>query len=185
MSHADEDEAAFRTRVRHAAHEVRDAEREKLRAATEKKLTTLAERARKAQQTIERHTQTAQQRRFDAVVSVGGTLLGSFLGRKSPSATRVGTALRTVNRASGGGAEVERAKASAAVIEGQVTALAADLEARLVALGAGVVDEDAVETPLVRPKATDVAVRAVCVPWRPFVADAAGGWLDAGAGARG
>lgn len=177
-----EDEAAFRARVRHAAHEARDAERAKLRDAFEKKAATLAERLRRAEQTLERHAQAAQQKRFDAAIQVGSTLLGSFLGRRSPSATRIGTALKTVNRASGGGAEVERAKATAAAVAAELAALEADLERQLAALASGVVDEDAIETVAVRPKSTDVAVRAVCLVWRPFARGADGAWADVGRG---
>ncbi len=180
VSDADEDEAAFRVRVRHAAHEVRDAEVEKLRAAFDKKVATLGERARKAQQTVERHEQSAQSRKFDAVVQVGSTLLGSFLGRRSPSATRLSTALRSVNRASGGGSEVERAKETVGVIQGQIVGLEEDLAARLREVAAGVVDEEALETLPVRAKSTDIAVRAVYLLWRPFGRDADGAWVDLG-----
>jgi hypothetical protein len=182
ISAAGEDEAAFRARVRHAAHEARDAEREKLRAAFEKKAATLAERLRRAEQTIERHAQTANQRRMDAAIQVGSTLLGSFLGRRSPTASRIGTALKTVNRASSGGAEVDRAKETAAAVASELAALEADLERQLAALATGVVDEDAIEALAVRPKSTDVAVRAVCLVWRPYARDATGAWADVGRG---
>jgi hypothetical protein len=178
ISAADEDEAAFRVRVRHAAHEARDAAREKLRAAFEKKASTLAERLRRAEQTIERHAQAANQRRMDAAIQVGSTLLGSFLGRRTPTASRIGTALKTVNRASSGGAEVDRAKETAAAVASELAALEADLERQLADLATGVVDEDAIEALAVRPKSQDVAVRAVCLVWRPFARDATGAWVD-------
>ncbi len=180
ISGVDEDEAAFRVRVRHAAHEARDAVREKLRAKFEKKAGTLAERLRKAEQTIERHAQAANQRRMDAAIQVGSTLLGSFLGRRSPTASRIGTALKTVNRAASGGSEVDRAKETAAAVASELAALEADLEQQLADLATGVVDEDAIEALAVRPKSTDVAVRAVCLVWRPFARDAAGAWTDVG-----
>lgn len=180
ISTADEDEAAFRVRVRHAAHEARDAAREKLRAAFEKKASTLAERLRRAEQTIERHAQAANQRRMDAAIQVGSTLLGSFLGRRTPTASRIGTALKTVNRASSGGAEVDRAKETAAAVASELAALEADLERQLADLATGVVDEDAIEALAVRPKSQDVAVRAVCLVWRPFARDATGAWVDVG-----
>ena len=180
ISGADEDEAAFRVRVRHAAHEARDAAREQLRAAFEKKAATLADRLRRAEQTIERHAQAANQRRMDAAIQVGSTLLGSFLGRRSPTAARIGTALKTVNRASSGGAEVDRAKETAAAVASELAVLEADLERQLADLAGGVVDEDAIEALAVRPKSTDVAVRAVCLVWRPFAQDPAGAWTDVG-----
>ncbi|MDF1521811.1 MAG: DUF87 domain-containing protein [Trueperaceae bacterium] len=180
ISTADEDEAAFRARVRHAAHEVRDAAREKLRAAHAKKLATLDARMRRAEQTVERHAAKASQKRMDAAIRVGTTLLGSFLGRRSPSATSLNTSLRSVTRATGGGAEVERAKETAAAVARELEILEADLERQLADLAGGVVDEDAIETLAVRPKSTDVAVRAVCLVWRPFARDATGAWVDVG-----
>ncbi|MFN2321633.1 MAG: ATP-binding protein [Trueperaceae bacterium] len=180
ISGAGEDEAAFRVRVRHAAHEARDAEREKLRAKFEKKAATLAKRLRRAEQTIERHAQAANQRRMDAAIQVGSTLLGSFLGRRSPTASRIGTALKTVNRASSGGAAVDRAKETAAAVASELAALEADLEGQLTDLATGVVDEDAIEALAVRPKSSDVAVRAVCLVWRPFARGATGTWADVG-----
>ena len=180
ISGADEDEATFRARVRHAAHEARDAAREKLRAVFEKKAATLANRLRRAEQTIERHAQAANQRRMDAAIQVGSTLLGSFLGRRSPTAARIGTALKTVNRASSGGAEVDRARETAAAVASELAVLDADLERQLADLAGGVVDEDAIEALAVRAKSTDIAVRAVCLVWRPFARDAAGAWTDVG-----
>lgn len=180
ISMADEDEAAFRLRLRQAGREKVDAEREKLRQATERKLRTLAERLRKAEQTVERHAQSVQKRRLDAAVSVGTTLLGSFLGRKSPSATSMGTALRSVNRASGGGAEVERAKATAESVTKEMQALEAELERELLKLAATADETSEIETLPVRPKATDVAVRTVVLAWRPFWRDQDGRWVDAG-----
>lgn len=180
VSQADEDETAFRLRLRQAMREKVDAEREKLRTATERKLSTLAERLRRAEQTVQKHAQSAQQRRFDAAVSVGTTLLGSFLGRKSPSATSMGTALRSVNRASGGGAEVERAKATAEAVTKEMRTLELDLEQQLSRLAASAEQIGDVETLPIRPKSTDVAVRAVVLAWRPFVRDDDGRWADVG-----
>lgn len=180
VSQAGEDEAAFHLRLRQASREKVDAEREKLRQATERKLATLAERLRKAEQTVERHAQSVQKRRLDAAVSVGTTLLGSFLGRKSPSASSMGTALRSVNRASGGNAEVERAKATAEAVSKEMQALEADLERELLKLAARPDETSEIETLPVRPKSTDVAVRSVVLAWRPFRQDEDGRWVDAG-----
>jgi hypothetical protein len=115
---------------------------------------------------------------MDAAIQVGSTLLGSFLGRRTPTASRIGTALKTVNRASSGGAEVDRAKETAAAVASELAALEADLERQLADLATGVVDEDAIEALAVRPKSQDVAVRAVCLVWRPFARDATGAWVD-------
>jgi len=52
------------------------------------KITTSKEKARKAQQAVERETSQASQAKMQTAVSVGATLLGAFMGCKAMSTRR-------------------------------------------------------------------------------------------------
>ena len=85
MAQLGESEQEFRLRCAQALREQRDAEKEKIRRKYDSRATTLERRRLQRAQALERESQQVQQRSLDAVVSVGGTILGAFLGRRAPS----------------------------------------------------------------------------------------------------
>lgn len=178
VSEPGEREGDFRARLRHAQRERQDAAREKLRGVFERRAATLEARMRRAEQTVARQEHAAQQKRLDAAITVGTALLGSFLGRRTPTATRMSTAMRSVNRASGTGSEVERARQTMASVAAELRNLEAQLERDLEAIAAAEEVEGPLETVAVRPKSSDVHVLSVVLAWRPFARDEAGRWVD-------
>ena len=107
-----------------------------------------------------------------ASLSIGATLLGAFLGRKTVSAAtlgRAGTAVRSMGRAYKESQDLARAsetleamKQQRADLETQFQAEAAALQSSLDPVSA------ALETIVVRPKKTAIAVRLVALGWAPY-----------------
>ncbi|MFU8893490.1 MAG: hypothetical protein ACNA8L_07670 [Luteolibacter sp.] len=78
-----EAEGDFRARLLHQAHEVRDAEVEKIRTSAARKLRALESRLQTAEGTLVNRKVSAQDAKMKAGVSIVGGILGALMGRKS------------------------------------------------------------------------------------------------------
>ena len=93
--------AEFKARLTHSGREQRDADVEALRRRWAPKLQTLQNAVQRAQKALADQQSQASGQTLDTVVTVGTTLLGAFLGRKTVSVTnlnRARTALRSGSR---------------------------------------------------------------------------------------
>lgn len=183
-----ESERDFRVRCRQAAREARDAQREKLRQRYEAKMATLSERLDRAQRAVAREEQQAGQRKVDAAIGVGTALLGSFLGRRSLSASRIGTALKGVNRIPKEASDAARARQAAEQVQAQLAQMQDELTRELAALELPGADALELEPFKVPAASSGITVRFVGLLWIPFRPGADGAWhpattlsLDAGA----
>lgn len=180
VSKVDESEAEFRLRCLQLLREQRDAAKEKLRTKYASKSTTLERRLLRQTQAVDKQTQQAQHRSLDAAVTVGGALLGAFLGKRMPTSSQIGTAVRRTSSAGTQHSDVDRARAELAQTQAELSALEAELERELEALAAGSVQAGdlELETVSVRPTSRDVVLRYVGVAWVAHV-QAAGRWVQA------
>jgi len=177
-SKPDESERDFRARIGLTMREQRDAVTDKLRTKYAPKLVTLQERLRKAQQAKEKESAEASSSKWTAALSVGASVLGALLGRKTISTTnmgRIGTASRTIGSTMKQSSDVARAEENVEAI----TQAIADLEQQLadeithatVKLDGATVELGRVS---VKPKKTDVKPRLVALVWVPSWRDTDG-----------
>jgi hypothetical protein len=159
--------------LRQASREQRDALVAQIRAEFAPKVQKLEERIRNEQQVVEREQGQARAAQLQTVISVGATVLGSFLGRKTISATSLGratTAARGVGRTIQQQQDVGRARADVGAAQAELTSLNQELEQKLGAL----------DTIAVRPTKSNIAVQVLALAWAPFWHDDAGnrtpGW---------
>ena len=174
-SQTGESERDFRVRLQQVAHESRDAETEKLRKKYAPKLATLEDRIRRAQQTVDREAEQANQQKFQTVISFGATLLSAFLGRKAVSGTSMGkatTAIRGLSRSMKEGQDVNRANENVEALTQQLAGLETEFKEEADTLASRLnPQEEALETVTVRPKKSDITIRLVGLSWVPF-------WMD-------
>lgn len=173
-----ETEQQFRLRCSQALRERRDAAVDKVRKRFEAKMTTLQRRELQKSQAVQRETQQAGARTTDAIVSAGATILGAFLGRKSPSASRIGTSINKGTRVLQDRGDVARAQEALAQTRAEIAALDAEMQAELAAVSAIPVQAEAIQldTVSVTPTSRDVAVRYLGVAWVPYLQGADGHW---------
>lgn len=174
-----ENERDFRVRLQQVAREQRDMAVEKLRAKYASKVATLQERIRKAEQQVEVQKEQAKQAKMQTAVSFGSAVLGAILGRKVASAGNVGraaTAARGVGRSSKEASDVGRAEenvnalaAQLAELEEQITREAEEVASRLDPT------DEVLECVALKPKKTNIQVRAVVLAWAPITKTAWGG----------
>lgn len=147
VSEAGESEADFRIRLQQQAKEQRDLEVGKLRVSYDKKAGGLHHKLRKAEREIEEQRSQASQKKMESAISIGGALLGAFLGRKKFSSStfnKIGTAARHTGYAAKEARDVRELEAS---VNTQTEPL---------------------EEVSVRPKTTDINVLLVALLWLPF-----------------
>lgn len=170
VSHPGEDERAFRIRLLHKAHELRDAETEKLRQKYASKFNTLNDRLLRARQKVEAEKEQVKSQTMSSMLSIGTSLLGAFLGKKTVSAAnvgRIGTAARSAGRIGKERSDVARAEESLTSIEQQVQELEAQFQAEVAAL-TSLFDpaNETLEKVTIKPKRTGIQVRFVALGWR-------------------
>jgi hypothetical protein len=178
FSQPGEAERDFRIRLQQVAREMRDAAAERLRAKYAPKISALQERLRRAEATKEREADQAKRAKMDALISLGSTLLGAFLGRKAVSVGTVGkaaTTMRSAGRAMGQASDVGRAQETVEAVQLQLQDLEAQFQAEASA-ATNAVDpaNEPLETVDLRPTRMNINVRLVALVWLPFSRDAVG-----------
>jgi hypothetical protein len=176
LSRPGESERDFRVRIREGARAERDERVEALRKKYAPKRAALEERLRRAQQAEGREREQVSQQGVQAAISIGATILGAVLGRKTISVTNIGratTAARGAGRVLKEREDVARAQETVAAVQQALTALEAELQGELGTLEARG-EPDRLEPVAVRPKKTDVRVRLCALAWTPYWRDRAG-----------
>src|SRR4029077_20514926 len=89
VSKPGESERDFRVRLQESTRQDRDRASETLRQKYAPKVAALQERRRRAEQAVERESEQAKAQGIQTAISVGATILGAFLGRKSITASTI------------------------------------------------------------------------------------------------
>jgi hypothetical protein len=173
-----ESERDFRVRLQTAVREQRDQAVDRLRQKYAAKLATLDEKIRRAEQAVERESAQATQQKLQTAVSMGATVLGALLGRKTISATTLGratTAARGMGRTMKESQDIDRAQESLEATRQQKAELEAEVQAEVSALS-GALDPltETLETIALKPKRADLVVQLVAIAWAPRWVDAQG-----------
>ena len=167
-----ESERDFRIRLADAAREERDERTEKLREKYTKKLQTLEDRIRRAEQKVEVQKEQARDQKLKTVVSLGSTILGAFLGRKTFSSTnmrKASSAVRGFGRSAKESQDVERAEEDLQVLQGRYLEMEQELQDEIEALEERFdAQNEELEVLALKPRKTDIDVRRLALAWVPF-----------------
>jgi hypothetical protein len=168
---AGESERDFRIRAQGAQREARDAEVEDVRRRYAEKRARAEEKLRRAEQGVGREQEQASAAKVQTAVSMGATVLGALLGRKTFSASTLGratTAARGVGRASKEQDDVKRAQENVEVARKALEDLDAEIAEETAAIAARFdAAASAVETVSVAVKRGQVLVQSVSLGWKP------------------
>ena len=164
-----ESERDFRIALSQKMREQRDREVDKLRQKYAPKIAVLQDRLHRARQTVEREKAQAADSKMGTMFSIGTTVLGALMGRKTISATtigRAGSSLRSVSRSAKEAADVGRAEETVERVSAQLAELEQQLEEEAAALTSAM-DPMAVEleTVAIKPKKTQIHTRLVALVW--------------------
>jgi hypothetical protein len=179
VSKPGEAERDFRIRLQTGAREKRDSVVEKVRQSYAPRISRLEERIRAAEAAVEREKSQSTQQSLQTAVSIGATILGAFLGRKSISTASLGratTAVRGAGRTMKEREDVGRATENVQQLTAQRDELQRTLDDEIARVQAAVDPlTEQLERVALAPKKKDVAVSMTALAWVPYRRDGRGG----------
>ncbi|MBU6479857.1 MAG: ATP-binding protein [Nitrospirae bacterium] len=178
VSKPGESERDFRVRLQQSGREQRDTQSESLRQKYAPKIAALQDRIRRAAQMVQRQQAESRSSQVQAAISVGATILGAFLGRKTVSATNIGkatTAIRGAGRAIKESQDVGQAQENVAALQQQLADLEAQFKAETAALAVATDPlTEKLEMVSLKPTKANIAVKLIALAWTPSWQDAKG-----------
>jgi hypothetical protein len=183
VSKPGESERDFRVRLQQSGREARDKQSDSLRQKYAPKIAALQDRIRRAGQMVERQQAESRSSQMQAAISVGASILGAFLGRKTISATNIGratTAIRGAGRAIKESQDVGQAEDNVVALQQQLADLETQFKTETNALAAATdpLSEKLVTVSL-KPTKANIAVKLVTLAWTPHWQDGKGGLTPA------
>ena len=178
VSKPGESERDFRVRLQQSGREQRDKGAELLRQKYATKITTLQDRIRRAEQMKARQQNEARSSQVQAAISVGASILGAFLGRKTISAANIGratTAVRSAGRVMKESKDVGQAEENVAALQQQLADLEAQFKSESDTLAAATDPlNEQLESIAIKPAKANIAVKLVTLAWTPHWRDGRG-----------
>ncbi len=170
LSHPGESERDFRIRLQQAAREERDRIAQELHTKYAARIQALEVRKRRAELAAEQQKAQQHSQILQSAVSVGTSLLGAFLGRKTLSVatmTRAGTAARQIGKTWKETQDVNIAEENTGQLQQQITDLQEQFQQDLTAQQAKIDPAtEQLETPQIRLKKTNITVQLVALGWK-------------------
>jgi hypothetical protein len=173
-----ESERDFRVRLQQSGRETRDKQSDSLRRKYAPKIAALQDRIRRAGQMVERQQAESRSSQVQAAISVGASILGAFLGRKTISAANIGratTAIRGAGRAIKESQDVGQAEENVSALQQQLADLEAQFKTETDALAAATDPlNERLETVSLKPTKANITVKLVALAWTPHWRDGKG-----------
>ncbi len=183
VSKPGESERDFRVRLQQSGREARDKQSDSLRQKYAPKIAALQDRIRRAGQMVERQQAESRASQMQAAISVGASILGAFLGRKTISATNIGratTAIRGAGRAIKESGDVGQAEENVSALQQQLGDLEAQFKTETDVLAAAIDPlNEKLEMISLKPTKANIAVRLVALVWAPHWRDSGGATVPA------
>ncbi len=178
VSKPGESERDFRVRLQQTGREQRDKGAETLRQKYASKMAMLQDRIRRAELAKEKQQAESRSSQVQAAISVGASILGAFLGRKTISASNIGratTAVRSAGRVMKESQDVGAAEENVAALQQQLAELEAQFKSESEALAAATDPlNEKLETISIKPTKANIAVKLVALAWTPYWRDESG-----------
>ena len=178
VSQPGDTEGDFKAKLRDALREARDVSIEKLRRRYAPKLARLEERIAKAEQRVEVEREQYSEKRTQAAISIGATVVGALFGRKLGSLGNLGratTAMRGTGRAARQRGDIARAQEQVGRLREQLRDLEQQFEDDRDDLQATLdVDALTIKEVKVACRKSDLDIQSLSLVWVPFRVDADG-----------
>jgi hypothetical protein len=169
LSRPDESEREFRARQQQGSRESRDGALEALRKKYGPRQAALEEKLRRAQQAVDREREQASGQKLQTAISLGATLVGALLGRKSIGIGTIGratTAARGFGRSKKEAEDVGRAEDTVAAVSEQRQQLDEQLRAETAKFeAANDIATEPLEKLALKPKKTNLTVKLIALVW--------------------
>ncbi|QQL44965.1 ATP-binding protein [Sulfuriroseicoccus oceanibius] len=162
-----ESPAQFQMRIAQKARELRDETKDDLRRKYSRKLETLEDRLRRAEQAVEREAEQAAEAKRSTLIEVGMSVLGALFGGRRITTSRLGTAGRKVSRSYQQHTDIARAEENLEDAQQDLEAMERELEDELAAIDDRLSPANlAIETQQVKPLKKNIDVTSYALVWR-------------------
>ncbi|MGQ9801332.1 MAG: ATP-binding protein [Candidatus Saccharicenans sp.] len=180
VSQPGESERDFRIRLSQLAREKRDEALERLRQKYAVKIASLEKQYLMAQQRLQKEEAQYKEKVAQSAISMGATILGAILGRKSYQVSRATTTARSASRAYYEKLDIKRAQEQVELARQQLEEMERELQREADNI-ASIFDpeREQLQTLALRPKKKDIAIRWSGLLWLPVWHLESGG-LEAG-----
>jgi hypothetical protein len=169
VSKPGEPERDFRVRLGQRVREKRDAELERLRRKYAAKFATLERQLLTARQRLEREQEQYKGQMAQTAISVGATILGSILGRRSSQVGRATTSARSASRAYYEKMDIDRARQQVETAQQRLTDLEKEVETEAARITSALdPNTETLEPVTLRPKKRDISIVWSGLLWLPF-----------------
>ena len=163
-----ESEAEFRVRAREEARKSRDEAAEKVRDGYRRKVEAIDRKLDAARERLDREKSQYDSQRLESAVSVGSTILGALLGKRTVTGSKAATAARQVGRAATQKDDVERAERAIAELTEQLAEIEIELSERLEGVRSEwALDRLEIEEVRLPPRKSEIGVDLVALAWDP------------------
>jgi len=164
LSRPEETERDFRIRLQQVSREKRDQQTEKIREKYSSALARVDERLRKAKMNLDEQQAQAKSQKYQVAVSIGETLLSSFLGRKS--STRATRSAREIARSRKEARDRENAEANVKALQGERAKLEAQFQSEVASTETKANPlTETLEEIFITPSKADILIRLVALVW--------------------
>jgi len=164
-----ESERDFRIRLSQLIRERRDRELERLRQKYAVRIAALEKQLLVARQRLEREQEQYKEQMTHTAISMGATILGAILGRKTSQIGRATTSARTASRAYYEKMDIERARQQVEATKSRLKELEVELEREASRVTSDLEETAEILQPiLLRPKKKDIALEWSGLLWFPF-----------------
>ena len=177
-STVDETEGEFIARIRQQLREERDVGIEKLRKTYGDKIEKLGDKLQTAQSKIGREEDDVRQRQLESALSVGTTMLGALMGRKTVSVTnmrRANSSFRSMGRVGNAKEDVAEAREKVVMIQEDIDQMELELSEEVRALEDEYNMDDISVTELnITTTSTNITTEVFGMLWLPYRKDSRG-----------
>ncbi len=178
VSEPGESERDFRVRLQQSAREQRDEAIDKLRKKYNKRINSLEEKVRRSEHSVRSKEEQAKQHKMQTAISVGTTLLGSFLGKSVINASTLGratTAARGAGRVMKGQEDTKRAAETLEIHRQQLQELEEEFKRETDELAASMDPlTEELDQFTVKPLKKDILLKTFALAWLPYRRTASG-----------
>ena len=166
-SHAEETLGEFKVRIEQMASEHRDGEVDKLRQKHEKRFATLEGKIKRAEEKVEIQTEQYEQSRTSLMTTLGTTLVGVLMGRRSTR--NASSSVRSYSRSSKEKSDIRRAEDKLKELESEIKTLNQEFEEDVNRLTSKLAIENLEYTEhQLPPRKSDISIVNYAIHWLPF-----------------
>lgn len=169
ISQPGESERDFRIRLSQLAREKRDEAVEKLRQKYAARIASLERQYLLAQQRLQREQEQYKERVAQSAISMGATIFGAILGRRSYQVGRAATTARTASRAYYEKLDIKRAQEQVELAKARLEEMERELQLEADKIASLYDPEREQLQPLIlRPKKKDISIHWSGLLWLPY-----------------